>query len=119
MAIVPVDDEVSEKIEITVSKLADFTIIKRPTLMELKMKYEHLRGKMFYRTSSEEYPNHLILGDSTYCKIRTELVSKSLPEDPIVEGSTFNRVVHGGKQTAHACTLRRQATTRNCTPLTF
>ena len=76
VAIVPTDDEVSEKIEINGSKLADFTIIKRPTLMELKVKYEHLRGKMFYRTSSEEYPNHLILGDSTYCKIRTERVSK-------------------------------------------
>ena len=119
MAIVPTDDEVSEKIEINGSKLADFTIIKRPTLTELKVKYEHLRGKMFYRTSSEEYPNHLILGDSTYCKIRTERVSKSLPEDPVVEGSTFGWVVHGGKQTAHACTPRRQATTRKCTPFTF
>lgn len=119
VAIVPVDDEVSEKIEITGSILADFTIIKTPTLMELKVKYEHLRGKMFYRTSSEEYPNHLILVDSTFCKIPTERVSKSLPEDPIVEGSTFGWVVHGGKQTTHACTPRRQATTRNCTPLTF
>ena len=74
MAIVPVDDEVSEKIEITGSILADFTIIKTPTLMELKVKYEDLRGKMFYRTSSEEYPNYLILIDSTYCKIPTERV---------------------------------------------
>ena len=43
-----VDDKVSEKIQIT--------IIKTPTLIELKEKYEHLRGKMFNRTSSEEYP---------------------------------------------------------------
>ena len=35
----------SKKIEITGSKLADFTSIKRPTLMELKTKYEHLREK--------------------------------------------------------------------------
>ena len=55
-----VDDKVSEKIVITRSKLADFTIRKRPTLMELKAKHEHLRGKMFYRTSSsKEYPIHL------------------------------------------------------------
>ena len=45
----------SKKIEISGSKLADFTSIKRPTLMELKAKYEHLREKLFYRTSSEEY----------------------------------------------------------------
>ena len=62
----------SKKIEISGSKLADFTTIKRPTLMELKAKYEHLREKQFYRTSSEEYLIHLILGDATYCKIRTE-----------------------------------------------
>ena len=43
-----VDDKVSEKIQIT--------IIKTPTLIELKAKYEHLCGKMFNRTSSEEYP---------------------------------------------------------------
>ena len=40
--------------------------------MELKAKYEHLHEKMFYRTSREEYLIHLILGDATYCKIRTE-----------------------------------------------
>ena len=62
----------SKKIEISRSKLADFTSIKRPTLMELKAKYEHLREKLFHRTSSEEYLIHLILGDATYCKIRTE-----------------------------------------------
>ena len=63
-----VDGQVSEKIEITGSKFANFTVIKRPTLKELQKKYEHLRGKMFYRTSSDECPIHLILGDATYCK---------------------------------------------------
>ena len=66
-----VDDKASEKIQITV--------IKTPTLIELKAKYEHLRGKMFYRTSSEEYPVHLILGDDTYCEIQTEKVYKLQP----------------------------------------
>lgn len=62
----------SEKKENTGSKLADFISIKRATLMELTAKYEHLHEKMFYRTSREEYLIHLILGDATYCKIRTE-----------------------------------------------
>ena len=44
----------SDKIENTGSNLADFTSIKRVTLMELKTKYEHLREKMFYRTPSKE-----------------------------------------------------------------
>ena len=53
--------------------------------------------KMFYRTSSEEYLIHLILGDATYCKIRTEQVYKGRPEDPIVEGTTLGWVVQGAK----------------------
>ena len=46
---------------------------------------------MFYRTSSEEYPIHLILGDDTYmyCEIQTETGYKVRPEDPIVEGTTL------------------------------
>ena len=93
-----IDSKASEKIEITGSKLTDFTTIKRPTLSELKEKYQHVQGKMFYRTASEGYPIHLILGDATYCKIRTEQVYKGKPEDPIVEGTTFRWIVHGGKE---------------------
>ena len=92
-----VDDKVSEKLEIIGSKLADFTIIKRLTLMELKAKYEHLCGKMFYRTSSEEYPFHLILRDAIYLKIRTEHVYKGRLGGPIFEEIIFGWVVHGGK----------------------
>ena len=95
-----IDSKASEKIEITGSKLADFTTIKRPTLTELKEKFQHVQGKMFYRTASEEYPIHVILEDATYCKIRTEQVYKGQPEDPIVEGTTFGWVVHGGKEYA-------------------
>ena len=54
----------------------------------------------FYMTASEEYPIDLILGDSTYCKIRTEQVFKGRPEDPIVEGTTFGWVIHGGEEYA-------------------
>ena len=95
-----IDSKASEKIEIIGSKLADFTTIKRPTLSELKEKYQHVQGKMFYRTASEEYPIHLILGDATYSKTRTEQVYKGKPEDPIVEGTTFGWIVHGGEEYA-------------------
>lgn len=74
MTINSIDSKACEKIEITGSKLADFTIIKRHTLSELKEKYQHVQGKMFYRTARKEYPIQLILGDATYCKIRTEQV---------------------------------------------
>ncbi|XP_068738985.1 uncharacterized protein [Montipora capricornis] len=95
-----IDSKATEKIEITGGKLADFTTIKRPTLTELKEKFQHVQGKMFYRTASEEYPIHVILGDATYCKIRAEHVYKGQPEDPIVEGTTFGWIVHGGKEYA-------------------
>ena len=36
-------------------------------MKELKAKYQHARDKEFYMTVNEEYPVHLILGDSTYC----------------------------------------------------
>ena len=99
----------SEKIEITGRTLADFTIIKRLTLMGLKAEYEHLRGKMFYRASSEEYPIHLILGDATYCKIRVEQVYKGRLEDPIVEGTTFGWVAFVGKDYAGStCMFTRE-----------
>ena len=100
-----------KKIEITRSKLADFTSIKRPTLMELKAKYEHLREKMLYRTSSEEYLIHLIIGDATYCKIRTEQAYKGRPEDPIVAGTTCGWVVLVGKDYAGStCMFTRETT---------
>ena len=38
----------------------------------------------------------MILGDSTYCRIRTEEVYKGQPGEPIVEGTTFGWVIHGG-----------------------
>ena len=38
----------------------------------------------------------MILGDSTYCRIRTEEVYKGQPGGPIVEGTTLGCVIHGG-----------------------
>ena len=38
--------------------------------------------------------------DATYCKIRADEVYKGKPADPIVEGTTFGWVVHGGQDYA-------------------
>ena len=59
--------------------------------------YEHTKDKRFYKQIGDEYPIHMILGDSAYCRIRTEEVYKGKPGEPIVEGTTFGWVIHGGK----------------------
>ena len=57
----------------------------------------------------DEYPIHLILGDSTYSKIRTEKVYKGNPSDPIVEETTFEFIIHGAdKYTSDACMFTRE-----------
>jgi len=94
------DNSTSELVEITGSKMEDFTTVRRPTVRELKTKYEHARDKQFYMTATEEYPIHVILGDSTYCKIRTEQTLKGRPEDSIVEGTTFGWIIRGGEEYA-------------------
>ena len=71
VTIYAVDGQASANIEVTGTDMLDFTTVKRPTFIELKEKYEHIRGKTFYRSQSEEYLIHVILGDATYCKIRT------------------------------------------------
>lgn len=83
-----IDSEASEKIEITRSKSTDFITVLRSTLTERKEKFQHVQGK-----------THVIVGDVT-CKIRTEHMYKGQPKDPIVEGTTFGRIVHGGKECA-------------------
>ena len=83
------DNRTSEQVEITGNKMEGFTTVRIPTIRELKTKDGHARDKQFYMAADEEYPIHVILGDSTYCKIRTEQTSKGHPEDTIVEGTTF------------------------------
>ena len=56
--------------------MADFTVVKRPKVKELKAKYQHAQNKQFYMTADDEYPIHIILGNSIDCKIRTEEVFK-------------------------------------------
>lgn len=85
------------------------------TVAELKAKYSHAQDKNFYMTANEENHIHLILGDSTYCKIRTDQVYKGRPEDPIVEETTFGWVIYAGKEYAdNRCLfVKRPATMRN------
>jgi hypothetical protein len=40
---------------------------------------------------------HVILGDSTYCRIKTEEVSKGEAGDAIVEGTTFGWTIRSGE----------------------
>ncbi len=75
------DGNAKETLEIAGSGVTDFTTVKRPTLKELKERYEHARDKQFYMTAKEEYPIHIILGDSTYCKIQMEQTFKGRPEN--------------------------------------
>ena len=95
-SIVSLDGKACEEIELTGSRLADFTTVRRPDMNQLKLKYSHTQDKRFYMTSEGEYQIHLILGDSMYSRIRTEKVFKGNPGEPLVEETTFGWVVHGG-----------------------
>ena len=65
-------------------KMRDSTVIKRPNLSELKLKYEHTKDKQFFMRVDNEYPIEIILGNNTCCRIRTEVVSIGKPGEPIV-----------------------------------
>ena len=54
---------------------------------KLKLSYDHTKDKRFYMTASGEYPIHMILGDSTFCKIKTEEIFKGNDGGPIAEGT--------------------------------
>lgn len=98
-----VDGAQVEAVELTGSKMHNFTTIKRPNLSVLKDKLIHARHKQFYITKDNRYPIDLILGDSFYCKIKTEEVFKGKSDEPIVEGTTFGWVIHGGDYPVSEC----------------
>ena len=88
--------------------MPDFTTIRRPDLTTLKQRYEHTRDKRFYKKAGDEYQIHMILGDSTYCRIKTEELYKGKPGEPIVEGTTFGWVIHGGDYQTEGCLFARE-----------
>ena len=102
------DGKTSEKIELTGSKLSDFTTVHRPKLSDFKSKYKHTADKGFYMKQGDEYQMHVILGDSTYCRIKTEEVFKGNPGDSIVEGTTFGWTVRGGEFQSDGCWISRE-----------
>ena len=90
------DGKTRERIEVTGSKMPEFATVRRPNMNDLKFKYEHARDKKFYVKPGDECKIDVILGDNTYCKIKTEEIYKGKPGEPVVEGTTFGWVIHGG-----------------------
>ena len=90
------DGKARERIEVTGSKLSDFTTVNRPVISELKEKYEHMKDKTFYYTENGSCTIHLIIRDKTFCRMRTEAVCKGEEGDPVVEETSFRWLVHGG-----------------------
>ena len=102
------DGKARERIQVTGTKMPDFTTIRRPDLTTLKQRYEHTRDKRFYKKPGDEYQIHMILGDSTYCRIKTEELYKGKPGEPIVECTTFGWVIHGGDYQTEGCLFARK-----------
>ena len=65
-----VDGEQGETVEVTGSRMQNFTTIKRPNISQLKEKFQHAKDKQFYITKDNKYPIDLINGDNLYCKIK-------------------------------------------------
>ena len=99
-----------ERIEVTRLNLADFTTVKRPKITELKEKFEHTKSKRFYTKSANRYIIHLILGDNTYCRMKTKEVYKGKSGEPIVEGTTFGYIIHSGDNTSSTCMYTKDST---------
>ena len=60
-------------------------------------------------TAKGDYPIHIILGDGTYSRIRTENVYKGNQGDPILEETSFWWVIHGGDDYSNdACMFARE-----------
>ena len=109
MKINALNGEAHEEFEVTRSKLPDFTTVRRPNIPELKLKYEHMKDKTFYYTENRECQIHLILGDKTFSRIRTENVFKGEEGDPIVEQTSFGWVIHRGDDyTDDQCMFTRE-----------
>ena len=74
-----------------------------------RWKYDHTKDKRFYKNPGDDYSIHIILGDNTYCRIKTEDVFKAKPGEPIVEGMTFGLIIHGADRVTDRCLFTRKA----------
>ena len=103
IAIDSLDGKSRERIEVTGINMSDFTTVDRPNMRELKEKYNHTKDKQFYTQAGDRYGIHLILGDNTFCRIKTEEVFTGQQGEPIVEGTTFGYIFHGGDKVSCSC----------------
>ena len=71
-----------------------FPTVKWSYMSRFKFKYGHAQVKILCSKPGDKYRIDVILGDSTYCKIKTEEIHKGKPGDPIVVGTTFSWVTH-------------------------
>ena len=88
------DGVANQQIEVTGTRMPNFTTIKRPDMNELKQKFDHTKDKQFYMQRDHQYSIHLIIGDNT-SQMKTDKIYKGRQGEPVVEG-TFGWVVHGG-----------------------
>ena len=109
MEINALDRKARERIEVTGSKLSDFTTVNRQAISELKEKYEHMKNNTFYYTENGSCTKHLIIGDKTLSRMRTEAVCKGEEGDPVMEETSFGWLVHGGDDyTDNQCMFVRE-----------
>ena len=101
--IASLDGNAKEKIEVTGTRMPNFTTIKRPDMNKLKQKFNHTRDKRFYMQTDHKYPVHLITGDNTFSRIKTEKIYKGEAGEPVVEGTTFGWIIHGGDLANDEC----------------
>ena len=66
MTIKSADDKAKENIEVTGLEIKDLTTIK------LKKKFDHTKNKEFFLTETGNHTIHRILGDKTFCRIKTK-----------------------------------------------
>ena len=103
------DGTAKEDIELAGSAMQHFTTVKRSDMNKLKLSYDHTKDKRFYMTTSGEYPIHMILGDSTFCKIKSEEIFKGNDGDPTVEGTSFGWLIYGGDIATNTCMFTRES----------
>ena len=103
------DDKAKEDIEVTGLEMKGLTTIKRPDLRKLKKRFDHTKDKVFYMKETGNHTIHIILGDKTFCRIKTECVFKKEKDEPIVEGTSFGWVLHGSDYPNINCLFTRES----------
>ena len=68
-----------------------------------------MKDKESYLTETGNHTIHIILGDKTFCRIKTESVFKGEKDEPIVDGTTFGWVIHGGDYPNINCLFTRES----------